>query len=49
MIVISFFCLLKEPGGILVAAKDSFIQLQNPVLTSHSLSVTVIDARLNMC
>jgi hypothetical protein len=38
----------KTKGEILVAAKDSIIQLQNPICTSHTISIAVVDARLNL-
>jgi hypothetical protein len=34
-------------GGILVASKDSTLQLLNPVLTNHTISISVMDARTN--
>jgi exonuclease III len=34
-------------GGILVAYKDSTLQLLNTILTNHIISITVIDARTN--
>jgi hypothetical protein len=34
-------------GGIIVAVKDSTLQLSNPVLTNHTISVLVVDARSN--
>jgi hypothetical protein len=32
-------------GGILVAAKQSIIQIQNPTITNHTISATIRDAR----
>jgi hypothetical protein len=34
-------------GGILLAANDSVIQLQNPTLTNHTISTTMFDLRYN--
>jgi hypothetical protein len=35
-------------GGILLAAKDSHLLLQNPSLTNHTISTSVIDSILNV-
>jgi hypothetical protein len=46
--IISIFCQLLEPvGGILLAARWSYLQLQNPVTTDHSISTTTFDSRNN--
>jgi exonuclease III len=35
-------------GGVLIAASESLIQIQNPVLTSHTISATMVDSRHNL-
>jgi hypothetical protein len=33
---------------VLIAARESLIQIQNPVLTSHTISATMVDSRHNL-
>jgi exonuclease III len=35
-------------GGILIIARESIIQIQNPVLTNHTISATIRDTRHNL-
>jgi exonuclease III len=35
-------------GGILVVARNSFMQISNPVATNHTISVYVLDIRRNL-
>jgi hypothetical protein len=35
-------------GGILIATKDATFQILNPVMTSHTISITILDVRINI-
>jgi exonuclease III len=35
-------------GGVLIAASESLIQIQNPVLMNHTISTTMVDSRHNL-
>jgi hypothetical protein len=46
----NFLCLPASGtrGGVLIAAKESLIQLQNHVVIGHTISATVVDCRHNI-